>query len=285
MAKPRSNAELIHRFCNGYREHVTVGNMSIAGNTIFSYRLPIGRYVGSTLLIHSASNSNTTNQHVSKLWNAAHGRIIRPQCISSAKANYDQVKALLPEILLLASRARLRKSSYLARATSLMEAANEFTELEGGAPLFDIAKELGKDLTEIAAIARAEAKKRRLEEAARAAKVLADNLAAIEAWKAGVLTNLDWKVRDNVEPQLRVAGNAIQTSRGAEIPLEVAPTLWKMILRAKAKHNDYTPGFKLGHYTLTKISSAGDITVGCHHIKFDELNRIAGLLGLQDVAA
>jgi hypothetical protein len=258
--------------------------MSIANNTIFSYRLPIGRYVGSTLLIHSASNSNTTNRHISKLYSSSHGHIIRPEYISSTRDNYEHVKEQLPGILLQASRARLRKSFHLNHATRLMESSNEFVNLEGGAPLFDIAKELGKDLTEIAAIAKAEDKKRRLEEAARAAKVLADNLAAIEAWKAGVLTNLDWKVRNNVEPQLRVVGSVIQTSRGAEIPLEVAPTLWKMILRAKAKHNDYTPGLELGHYTLTKISSAGDITVGCHHIKFDELNRIAGLLGLQDVA-
>lgn len=285
MAKPRSNSELIHRFCNGYRDHVTVSNMSIVDDTIFSYRLPIGRYVGDTLLIHSAGNSNTTNRHIQKLRMSAHGHVIYPEVVSSAAQNRCIVAEMLPAILLSAARARLRRDSYISRASRLMEEANKFLELEGLTNLFDIAKELGQDLSEIAASARAEAKRDRDALKARQAKLLADSAVAIEQWRAGIVNILDYRIVDSVPVLLRLSGDEIQTSRRAAIPKEVAPTLWKMVLRAKAKHNDYKPGLHLGHYTLNRISGAGDITVGCHHIKFDELQRMSVILGLENETA
>lgn len=278
MAKPRSNSEMVHRFCNGYREHVNVGNMTIEGAKIFSYRLMIGRYIGETLVIFGDSTTNTTNQHLSKLRYAAGTQTkLHVLDVTSSTYNAMQVRRYLPDLLLKASKARANREMYLNEAKYIMAQANAFFDLEENTtyPRFDVAKELGVDLAELAKAARQAEKLKRQKLIERAARIAADNAEAISKWRDDTSVCLPWNVAGSADTMLRVVGDEIETSRGAKVPLSVAPTLWKMVLRAKAKHNDYTPGIELGHYKLNKISSEGDITVGCHFIKFRELERMA----------
>lgn len=81
---------------------------------------------------------------------------------------------------------------------------------------------------------------------------------------------------------LRIMGDAIQTSRGASVPLSVAPFVWRAVNECRANNTPHEFGNDapaLGSFRLTRIDAAGSITVGCHFISFDELRRIARALG------
>jgi len=79
---------------------------------------------------------------------------------------------------------------------------------------------------------------------------------------------------------LRLSGDIVQTSHGAEIPVSDALRLWPVIQRVKGGEKDYTPGMPIGNYRLTQIKTTGDIVVGCHNIPFSEIEAVSKLLGL-----
>jgi hypothetical protein len=117
-----------------------------------------------------------------------------------------------------------------------------------------------------------EEEKRREEERQRAQDHI--NATKVSEWKLGVRDECP-HTRD---VHLRVKGENIETSWGANVPLEVAPFVWRMAERKES----YTPvdsDVRLGPYTLNKIDEHGDIVVGCHTIRYNELRRIAVQLG------
>jgi hypothetical protein len=88
--------------------------------------------------------------------------------------------------------------------------------------------------------------------------------------------------RTAVRTLLRIKGNLVQTSRGAEIPVRHAKILWPHLLRNRRDHTSVSGELRvrLGQFKLDSIEADGSIHVGCHHIEFDEMERIAVLLGL-----
>lgn len=84
---------------------------------------------------------------------------------------------------------------------------------------------------------------------------------------------------------LRINGNFIQTSRGAEVPVRAAKALWPMIQSVREKghayYADYTdPVTMIGAFPLRRINGDGSVVIGCHELAYEELARVAGLLGL-----
>jgi hypothetical protein len=81
---------------------------------------------------------------------------------------------------------------------------------------------------------------------------------------------------------LRVHGDKIQTSRGAEIPLDHAPRLWRVIQRAingtPYQHNGHSE--YAGEFRVDSIDTDGTLKAGCHTIKYPELERLAKQLNL-----
>ena len=278
MAKPRSNRDLIHQYCNGRADDVRVNSMSIRNGALYSYNLAIARFVGDTLLIHRPSSTPTTNTQKSVVRSAAsHLQVMYVEDVTGAIRNYSAVEYGIKPALAEASRARTRRPEILSALRSRLVTANTYSEMEGYDKRFDVDATIGTDLKELAAAERKAAAAERAENAAKRAKVLVDNAEAFERWKLGEGIRLPYA--DNVPTLLRVNGEQIETSRGAHVPLSVAPTLWKLVERARAKHNDYEPGMQLGGYRLTKITPNGDIVVGCHQIEYSELKRIAVQLG------
>lgn len=76
----------------------------------------------------------------------------------------------------------------------------------------------------------------------------------------------------------------IQTSHGAEIPVEHAVALWPVVVSVKTgeRSNDEAVRLvrRLGVYSLSTIRKDGSIVVGCHDIAFCELERMAVALEL-----
>jgi hypothetical protein len=74
---------------------------------------------------------------------------------------------------------------------------------------------------------------------------------------------------------LRVNGNKVETSQGADVPLDHALRLLKMILNKEARK-----GARVGHYTLESVSDLNKepviITIGCHKILLSEAVNVLG---------
>ncbi len=72
---------------------------------------------------------------------------------------------------------------------------------------------------------------------------------------------------------LRVKGDRVQTSQGAEISVKMALRLWD---RIKARQS--VQGFDFGPYKADGIQD-DVLTVGCHKVLLHEIKRIAVSLG------
>ena len=123
---------------------------------------------------------------------------------------------------------------------------------------------------------KAEDKARRIA-AANRLKEQAENL---EKWRNGE------DVRAYFEATaLRLKGDVIQTSRGAEIPKEHAIKLWPLLskLHAAIRGDDVINlrenGRKLGVYTVDSLSRH-ILQVGCHAIPYSEVLAVAKQLEL-----
>lgn len=90
--------------------------------------------------------------------------------------------------------------------------------------------------------------------------------------------NLDNRVIDGTSRTI------VETSRGAQIPVEHAVALWPVVVSVKTGERSEDEAVRLvrrlGVYNLDKIRKDGSIVVGCHDIGFSELVRMAVALEL-----
>jgi hypothetical protein len=96
----------------------------------------------------------------------------------------------------------------------------------------------------------------------------------VTEWRAGAAVSL-W---DSPDTLLRVKGNRIETSRGAEIPLRCAPAIWQLIQHARAGVACLS-GPQIGNFKIDTITLDGTLRAGCHTIQYSELERMARTLG------
>lgn len=116
--------------------------------------------------------------------------------------------------------------------------------------------------------------------AARWSESFADeDRARMAAWRANQPgATLPYPLDDTL---LRIKGETIETSRGAIVPLAVAPNLWRVIRIARAGKLDLSQvkGMRVGHFTLDDVAADGSLNIGCHCLAYSELQLIAQQLG------
>jgi hypothetical protein len=95
----------------------------------------------------------------------------------------------------------------------------------------------------------------------------------LEAWKRGEGDR--WFGGMYSAVYLRVKDDRVETSRGAQITAKTAEFLWKGIARGMD-----VCGLRLDNYTVNSWDGK-TLTVGCHRIPVEEMNRIAPELGLK----
>jgi hypothetical protein len=86
---------------------------------------------------------------------------------------------------------------------------------------------------------------------------------------------------------LRLKGDSIQTSRGANIPVSDALKLWPLLVRIKKQGqtiNSTNESIKLGAYRFNSFDG-NTLIVGCHQIGWDQLEKMAIELNLLEKAA
>jgi hypothetical protein len=263
------------------------GNFFFQGPTIYSYRTgyPIATIVSRkgqrVTLMRTDSYSMTTGRHISLTRRAVNGNVFRVAhgyegtAKPDHKANREDYARRLDDATLRAARAR-SSTRAMDEAGRIAREANEYAEFFGltwrlVVPVWSdqYRDEVRKRARAVAAAKAVETRKR--EEARRA-----EAMERILKWRAGESVSL-WDCPDTL---LRVKGNRIETSRGAEVPLRVAPAVWALVQEARNKGEKILPGLELGHFRLDAVAPDGTIVAGCHVIKYEELSALAAQLKL-----
>lgn len=121
----------------------------------------------------------------------------------------------------------------------------------------------------------------RREEALSQMRSIAENL---EAWRNGApVPTYRLKGIGSVGYALRVKGDTLETSGGASVPLAHAIRVLRAVEACRAKgegwkRNGHT--LHVGHFQVDEIMPNGDFKAGCHFIQWQEVERVAGALGL-----
>lgn len=301
-----STGEVSHIWAQQNQEEGRGGNVSFYKDKIYSYgrHFCMARILPSgTVVFGTHSYSSSTGTHQSRARGAvSHRRIVfchDPD--EGASYNHGEAAAQIKDHLDAAETKRkvLPKTRIESRLHALC-AAERFNgylkalpEDEQTVQPFDLT------VLEISAEARLELQEYEREQEVRreqrwaqrseerkrdVAKAALSESAKIAEWRAHAYNHS----LHYVPTMLRVSkdGQNIETSRGANIPVSHAKRLWPLIENVRAVGKPLEDrGFRLGHYTLTRIDADGAITVGCHEIAFSEVEKMAKALGLLEMAA
>lgn len=104
----------------------------------------------------------------------------------------------------------------------------------------------------------------------------------LEAWLAGDTSVPTYLMGSLPYPRLRVRGDTVETTQGANVPADHVRRVLPMVLSYLDAGREFVPNGKtihLGHYAVNSISAEGVVTVGCHRFPAEEVRRFAGVLG------
>lgn len=288
------NRQLAHVWAQQTQDAGDGSNFYFRGPSIYSYgsHFEIARFItrkgARAVLFTTRTYSVTTARHLGFARGALHGLSVPvfnvPDIDAAARgsdATRDYYKGAVDALMLRAARARGSATPVRCwnEAIALAEEANDYAAFFGRrwrikAP--QLAPEVLATYRE--RVAR-QARRDKAKQAKREAERAALHAESLRAWRAGESDSLNWPG----PTALRIAHDRIETSRGAHVPLEVAPLVWRLV----TKHRDTGLGWaaglgdrpRLGDFTLDAISADGDITAGCHSIPYAELRGIAVQLG------
>jgi hypothetical protein len=285
----KSSNEVFHYWANQVQSEGRSGNVFFNGDSCFSYGrhfciariLPSGAVAFTTRIY-----SNTTAAHIRCARSAArHYKVVFcHDPANTAAANMRQAQEEIVAALGSAEAPRILQRTRDARkAAALLTAANANAYLaalpegeRGGCTPFDTSNL--EYLREV--MLKYEAGRREREEIARIAR-MREAEGRLNAWIQGKQVSVsgfsDFPVALRVNIELQV----IQTSRGADIPVSAASSIWPMIEAARRTGRDVAiNGTRVGHYMLEMIRANGSIVVGCHDIPYSEIYKMAESLGL-----
>lgn len=284
-----SNSELVHVWANHPERNGRAGNMSFGGGVLWSYNTAIGQHVTNekgekAVILNLTSYSNSTSKQQGKAAYAVNHlkRIyihhigyntqnLKFNLIGDRERLIESYEREAAEYLAKAERARTKGDYYRGAAYAHLNELREYFAFFG----IDYAPPANMDALKQAAIDRDnEAKRIAAEMKAQREREQAERL---EKWRNGENVYSYFEVT-----ALRLKGENIETSRGANIPIEHALKVWPLLKRLHDNGGTYTRtehSIHLGHYTLDSFD--GDILrVGCHSIPFAEVQNIAAQLNL-----
>lgn len=285
-----NSREVFHLWAAQSRPRAKSGNVSFDGPVMFSYAAPIGYILGDDrVMLSDQKFSVTTSCHQSKAAYAVHHmrRVYAPVLPHREGQNLDLVhvqndRAWMEQVERLRKeyQAYKRLRSRLSEIETILaqrDAYSEFFGLGWTRPSMD---ELDKRLEVEALRMREWAKTIQRQDKERAEARAREQAEALVDWR----NNVERRYPHFEVTALRLSADktTIETSRGASVPVEVAPWLWRAATRCKSNGIEYTPENserQVGDYKLTMIHPDGTLVVGCHTIPFSELELIAGQLG------
>jgi len=273
---------------------------------------------GRVMLLTSADYSVTTQQHKSRAWRAFEGEMFRVPSLGVTGGRHYEVLGQFPREREPNHRANMAYlvSEYKAECvrlkrkrvlwSSLMESLEDSARMpKGYATAFGFKDRIDvtADVADIEAHrAKAEAKRNtpaaiakreraRVEREAEVAETL--RLARLNAaeklaeWRQGanVWLPVEAQKMEDGSAMLRVKPSdpaVLQTSQGAEVPMNHAHWAFERAWRARAEGSADVPtrgDVKVGHFTVDRIEADGSVRAGCHYIAWAEIEAFATAQG------
>lgn len=276
--------EVAHFWANQVQAEGRADNMFFEGSHIYSYsrHFCIARILPSGTVVFTLLDSSTsTSRHKSLARRAVSHRdiVYANDPDNSASLNREAAVRNVEAALEAANKPRIRQATIDRCQQEALHCAEQFNAYLAALPEGERAGVAPIDTSNLESVRQQlaeEARRAAEREAERALKRQAELADRLQAWLGGAL---DYGLHE-LPIALRISGDVIETTKGAEIPLDDARRLWPVILRTMRGERDYEVGMNLGHYRLTRIRRDGSIVVGCHDIRHAELARIAEQLGL-----
>lgn len=289
--------EVFHSWAHQQQERANSGNVSYVGPSLYSYAACIARFLNArTVAFSYRSWSITTSSHQSAAKSAV-SHLRRVYCWNPEDSVYSNMEHERKRVIdVLGSiptpvmkkdgktetvLSKKRRENIYADVRQIVARANEYLEATGNTEVKPI--ELGEDIESAAEAVRKIEDERRKAAAAAAKKREKDAKETLKKWRNH---EYDGYI-SNTAPALRLSPDRtrVQTSWGAQIPVEHALRLWPLVKRARRSKVPYSgEAVKLGNFQLDSIDETGSIKVGCHTIGYSELERIAEQLNLSKEA-
>jgi len=313
MATVFSNRrQCAHVWAQQNQERGRAGNVSFEGDTLYSYGTPVARIVNGrrgavACLVTSRSYSVTTSAHVSgalqafgyermhfavpslgrsqgRNYEAPHGRYGRYHPEIDHAANLDRLMASYAE-----ERARLTRARSYVTEDCLRTRANkvsEYASLFGFKRAVDVEADLRamdtpKRRARIARQAERDNARRAADSARWAEQALVNALGRderIQEWRSGAAVSLRYGDEGADGAMLRIKGDTVQTSQGAEVPLSHVALAFRKVEACRAAGVEWRrngESVQLGAFQLDRITAEGDVRAGCHAIAWAETEALA----------
>lgn len=318
-----TNAQCAHVWAQQTQPHGESSGMHFDGAVIYSYETPIAMFhdtpQGKVCLITSQGYSPTTkSKHLGPVRTAVRGDV--PTFVvpwvgydgcaqgrdDSERSHVANMKFLIDDYQNIADRARKRRNDLYelhTRLTRAAQAAKGYAKAFGQPrPYFAPLKLYDAIMRERAERDTPEGKAKRAKAAAaRKAKETREYAARVSAWRAGDAVTLvnGSAVDEHGGALLRIvkrgpnlsawtnSGDYVQTSLGAEVPLTEAKRLlayvYSVLPVSGDVHCDTIMERSVGHFRLNTIHADGSVTIGCHKISAQEIERFAAALKFRNV--
>ena len=291
-----NNSQVAHAWANQTKDKAKGSSYYFDGPVIYSYgrHFPIAAHHttpsgAAVILFTTHTYGNTTAKHINHTRRAIPGSIpvfnvvdvgdpraggqwaIREHGAPDHAANIAHYAGRITENIEKAKRARTYGAHYLDMAGGLIKEHNDYIDVWTiDAPKVNIKSMIpAAELDAINARAakyKAEAEER---ERKRREKAAADEAADLALWTAGGDIRRSFY---NSEVKLRIKGDKVETSRGADVTIDTAR---RAIGAWQARTIE--AGYKLNGFTVAEVFP-DHIIIGCHNISAAEIERITALL-------
>lgn len=242
------------------------GTFYFHGDTIYSYggHFPIARHAmhkgKHAILFTTRSYSVTTSSHISMVRHAIKrdSNVFHVPLTGLVTCHADNLKYFaesIKEALAAPTKARKWKiAEYKRQANSYARQGNEYAAFFGLKTKFKAVEITGQESWLLCCV--------RLRE-------------RLPQWLAGENVHLP---DCGSQVYLRIKEDIVQTSKGAEVPLEHALKLLPIIRSGKAWHRNGQE-IRIGSFFMDSIDEQGNIKAGCHTITRQEMERLAATIG------
>lgn len=280
----KTNDDICHSWANKSHSQLNTKNLYHFAGEIYSYG---DHYLAAkhfpkyddVVLINCDRYSPSTGQHLSKIRSASsHLKSFTVPNPSDCKdiKNLEYLVDMSESLIQRASRARKdNRAYYLESAQSYYNKAIDYKKtfkIRNKIKVLDFS-DLG--LETVKAELKAKSEKLKAENKLLKAQELKEKSEKIRAWRA--LESDRISLRYNEGALLRVKGDVIQTSEGANVPLKDAVRLCKYL-----KNNDDVIDFRIGHYNVKSYSN-GNLVINCHTIEKSEIELMINQLLINEV--
>jgi hypothetical protein len=268
------------------------GHFYFEGDTIYSYgtHFPIAKFYdtarGPVVLFTTKGYSVTTSAHMSRVSGAIPAGIPIyhvPEVYIGHHYNARDYGERYMSLITQAARARKSGEYLLGQAIRLAAECRDYCAAFD-VPCPDLPEIKEETLAEARRIAAESAKAKAEQERKRRERDAAALVEKIAEWRAGSLG--DYYPLRHAPCMLRVRGETVETSWGADFPADHARKVWPAIRRLYASGSTYRRNghaIHLGHFTIDGIAGDGTVRAGCHTVPRAEVERIAAELGLPPV--